>query len=166
MSGGFGVGPIEQLYRAILEVERPLEVVVVTGRNEALKAQLETVLVPPRHLAHVIGFTEQIDELMAVADLVVSKPGGLTTSETLASGAALVIVNPTPGQEDRNSDFLLENGAAIKVNNLPTFAYKVGPLLEQPERLAQLKANAKRLGRPRAAFEVAEKSLELVKQNV
>lgn len=166
MSGGFGVGPIEQLYRAILEVERPLEVVVVTGRNEPLKEQLEAVLAPPRHLAHVIGFTEQIHELMAVADLVVSKPGGLTTSETLASGAAMVIVNPTPGQEDRNSDFLLENGAAIKVNNLPTFAYKVGPLLQQPERLAQLKANAKRIGRPRAAFDVVEKSLELIAQPV
>ena len=81
---------------------------------------------------------------------------------TLARGAAMVIVNPTPGQEDRNSDFLLENGAAIKVNNLKTMAYKVGPLLAQPERLAQLKANAKHLGRPRAAFDVVARSLELL----
>ena len=97
-------------------------------------------------------------------DLVMTKPGGLTTSETLARGAAMVIVNPTPGQEDRNSDFLLENGAAIKVNNLPTMAHKVGPLLADAARLAQLKANAKRLGKPRAAFDVVEKSLELLRK--
>jgi processive 1,2-diacylglycerol beta-glucosyltransferase len=77
----------------------------------------------------------------------------------------MVIVNPTPGQESRNSDFLLENGAAIKVNNLPTLAHKLTPLLEQPERLAQLKANARRLARPRAAFDVVAKSLELLRRD-
>jgi processive 1,2-diacylglycerol beta-glucosyltransferase len=162
MAGGFGVGPIEKLYQAILSVERPLEVVVVAGRNEKVKGKLKAVTVPARHRAHILGFTEQIDELMAAADLVVSKPGGLTTSETLARGAAMVIVNPTPGQESRNSDFLLENGAAIKVNNLATFAHKVTPLLDDPSRLQQLKANARRLGRPRAAFDVVERSLELL----
>jgi processive 1,2-diacylglycerol beta-glucosyltransferase len=103
-----------------------------------------------------------MDELMAVADLVVSKPGGLTTSETLARGAAMVIVNPIPGQESRNSDYLLENGAAIKVNNITTMAHKITELLRDPNRLAQLKANAKRLGRPRAAFDVVERSLKLI----
>ena len=73
-----------------------------------------------------------------------------------------MIVNPTPGQESRNSDFLLENGAAIKVNNLATFTHKVAPLLESPEKLAQLRANALQLGRPRAAFDIVERSLELL----
>jgi processive 1,2-diacylglycerol beta-glucosyltransferase len=164
MAGGFGVGPIEQLYRAILDVTRPLEVVVVAGRNEKLKKQLQAVSCPRRHKTHVLGFTDQIDELMAVADLVVSKPGGLTTSEALARGAAMVIVNPTPGQESRNSDYLLENGAAIKINNLPTLVHKLAPLFEQPERLAVLKANARKLGRPRAAFDVVEQALKLLRR--
>ena len=125
LAGGFGVGPIEQIYRAILDVEVPLQVVVIAGRNEAARTQLEAVPVPERHRTKVMGFTSEIDELMAAADLVVSKPGGLTTSETLARGAAMVIVNPIPGQESRNSDFLLENDAAIKVNNIPILAYKV-----------------------------------------
>jgi processive 1,2-diacylglycerol beta-glucosyltransferase len=162
MAGGFGVGPIEKIYRAILDLAQPVEVVVVAGRNAKLKAELEAFSSPDRHRTHILGFTDQIDELMAVADLVVSKPGGLTTSETLARGAAMVIVNPTPGQESRNSDYLLENGAAIKVNNLATLTHKVGPLLDNPERLAQLKANARRLGRPRAAFDVVQRSLELI----
>src|SRR5205085_1308184 len=92
--------------------------------------------VPPDRTT-VAGFTTDIDELMAVADLVVSKPGGLTTSETLARGAVMVIVNPIPGQEARNSDFLLESGAAIKVNNIGTLPYKVGGLLADGARLAQ-----------------------------
>src|SRR5262249_39650973 len=109
----------------------------------------------------VLGFTDVMHELMAVADLVVTKPGGLTTSEALASGAAMVIVNPIPGQETRNSDFLLENGAAIKVNNTPTLAHKLTELLRHPERLAQLKFAAKSLGRPQAAFDVARQALNL-----
>jgi processive 1,2-diacylglycerol beta-glucosyltransferase len=99
---------------------------------------------------------------MAAADLVVSKPGGLTTSETLARGAVMVIVNPIPGQEARNSDFLLESGAAVKVNNIATLAYKIDSLLEDPKRLAQLRANVAGLARPRAAYEVVERSLQLL----
>jgi len=125
---------------------------------------LEAIEVPGRHRAKVYGFTDKIDELMAVADLVVSKPGGLTTSEALARGAAMVVVNPIPGQESRNSDFLLENGAAIKANNLATLDHKLTVLLRSPERLAQLKANARRLGRPRAAFDVVERSLALLQR--
>ena len=164
LSGGFGVGPIEKLYRALLDVAEPMEIMVVTGRNQTAKAQLEAVDVPARHRVKLFGFTDQIDELMAAADLVVSKPGGLTTSETLARGAAMVVVNPIPGQESRNSDYLLENGAAIKVNNIATLAHKVTALVRNPERLAQLKANARRLRRPRAAFEVVQRSLALLQK--
>jgi processive 1,2-diacylglycerol beta-glucosyltransferase len=163
VAGGFGVGPIEQIYRALLDVEVPLEVVVIAGKNEAAREQLAGVAAPERHRAQVIGFTKEIDELMAAADLVVSKPGGLTTSETLARGAAMVIVNPIPGQESRNSDFLLENGAAVKVNNVATLAYKLTALLREPERLARLKENARRLGRPRAAFDVVTQALKFAR---
>ena len=99
---------------------------------------------------------------MAAADLVVTKPGGLTVAEALASGTGLVVVHPVPGQEERNSDYLLENGAAIKVNHIPTLPYKLGEVLRDPKRVAELRANARRIGRPRAAFEVAERSLALV----
>jgi processive 1,2-diacylglycerol beta-glucosyltransferase len=162
LAGGFGVGPIEKLYQALLEVPRPLDVVVVAGRNEAVKKELMEVPVPPCHRAKILGFTTEIDEWMAAADLVVSKPGGLTTSETLARGAILVIVNPIPGQESRNSDFLLENGAAIKANNAATLAHKVNALLADPARLAQLRANVARLARPRAAFDVVQRSLQFL----
>ncbi|MHC4398594.1 MAG: MGDG synthase family glycosyltransferase [Planctomycetota bacterium] len=159
LAGGFGVGPVEKLYRGLLAVDTAIEVVVVTGRNEKLKRRLEQVDVPERHRTQVLGFTTQMDELMTVADVVVTKPGGLTTSEALARGAAIAVVNPIPGQESRNSDFLLENGAAVKINNAAVLPYKISRLLENPERLAALKANAKRLGRPNAAFDVARAAL-------
>jgi processive 1,2-diacylglycerol beta-glucosyltransferase len=162
MAGGFGVGPVEKLFNALLNVQVPIELVVSAGRNEKLKKELEAVPVPPQHRVKVIGFTKEIDELMAVADLVVSKPGGLTTSETLARGAVMVIVNPVPGQESRNSDFLLESGAAIKVNNAATLAAKVTALLSDPKRLQQLRANVRQIARPRAAYTVAEQSLKLL----
>ena len=162
IAGGFGVGPIEKLFQAMLAIEMPLQIVSITGKNEALKTQLEKIPAPGRHRVKILGFTKEIDELMVLADLVVSKPGGLTTSETLARGAVMVIVNPIPGQESRNSDYLLESGAAIKVNNTATLAHKVTQLLADPARLKQLKANVARIGKPRAAFEVVEKSLELI----
>jgi processive 1,2-diacylglycerol beta-glucosyltransferase len=73
----------------------------------------------------------------------------------------MVIVNPIPGQESRNSDYLLENGAAIKINNLPTLGMKLDALLSDPRRLQELRANAKRIGRPQAAFDVAARALRL-----
>ena len=160
LAGGFGVGPIEQIFCTILNVETPLELVIVCGKNTELKSQLDRCPVPPQHRAKVLGFTDQMDELMCAADIVVSKPGGLTTSEILARGAALVIINPIPGQESRNSDYLLENGAAVKASGTATLAYKLGMLLENPERLARIKSNAARLGHPRAAYDVAARAIE------
>lgn len=162
VAGGFGVGPVATIYQQLLSIERPLELVVVAGRNEAARKQLSGISAPSRHRSKVLGFTDQIDELMACADIIVSKPGGLTTSEALARGLAMVVVNPIPGQESRNSDYLLENGAAIKVNNLATLGYKVAGLFDPLEKLLRLRESAKRLGRPRAAFDVVRESLKLI----
>jgi processive 1,2-diacylglycerol beta-glucosyltransferase len=159
LAGGFGVGPVEQILDEVLSIEQPLEIVIVAGRNEELKARLDAKAFAPRHLVHVVGFTQAMDEFMAAADLVVTKPGGLTSSEALARGAAMVIVNPIPGQESRNSDYLLENGAAIKINHLGTVAFKIGQLLAEPSRLQRLKDSARSLGRPDAAFAIARAAL-------
>jgi len=164
LAGGHGVGPMNEIFGNLLDIRLPLELVVVTGHNRPVRHELEAMAVPRRHRAKILGYTDQMDELLAVADLVVSKPGGLTTSEALARGAGVIIVNPVPGQEQRNSDFLLENGAAIKVNHIPTLAHKVTAVLADPDWLARLKANARRLGRPRATFDIVEQSLALLRQ--
>ncbi|MBI2825306.1 MAG: glycosyltransferase [Planctomycetia bacterium] len=162
LCGGFGVGPVEAVYRGLLDVAMPIELAVVCGRNQELKDALEALPVPDRHRVKIIGLTRQIDQLMGCADLVVSKPGGLTTSEILARGVPMVVVNPIPGQESRNSDYLLENGAAVKVNHACTLSAKVSELLADSARLARLREAARRLGHPQAAFDVARLSLKVI----
>jgi len=163
LSGGFGIGPIEQILQGVLTIEFPLEIVVVCGSNEELRKKLLEQQSPPRHDVRIVGYTTDIDQFMTGADVVISKPGGLTSAEVLACGSVLAIVNPIPGQESRNSDYLLENGAAVKIGLLATLPYKISALLNNHNRLMRLKANARRLARPRAAFVVADKVLSMIK---
>jgi processive 1,2-diacylglycerol beta-glucosyltransferase len=162
LSGGFGLGPVEKIYAALAAIERPIQLIAVCGKNDKLKAKLEAIKPPPRHRTTILGFTTEMDRWLAAADLVVTKPGGLTTSECLARGAAMVIMNPIPGQESRNSDWLLERGAAVKVNSLATLGWKVSRLLDDPARLAGLKQTARSLGRPNAAFDIADRVLAMI----
>jgi processive 1,2-diacylglycerol beta-glucosyltransferase len=160
-AGGFGVGPVGHLCQALARLSHPAQVVAVCGRNEELKAELaETVrnLAKPSAVSFFVrGFTTEMDELMTAADLFVGKPGGLTTSEVLAKGLPMVVINPIPGQEERNSDHLLEHGAAIRSNNLPALAYKINTLINTPGKLVQMSENARSMGKPNAAFMVVER---------
>ena len=163
-AGGFGVGSVDALIAALMPLEHRAQVVAICGRNEELlerlsheAAQLKpdaTVLVKP------FGYTKEMDELMTASDVVLGKPGGLTTCEALAKGLAFAIVNPIPGQEERNSDHLLEAGVGIRCNNLPTLAYKLDHLLGDPDRLATMQTNARQMGRPNAAREIVQQLIE------
>ncbi len=164
-AGGFGVGRIDELMSSLLKIRHRSEIIAICGRNEELKQRLDRLAAelpadsPVR--MKVIGFTTEMDEYMAASDLVVGKPGGLTTSEALARGLVFVVVSPIPGQEERNSDHLLEEGAAIRCNNLPVLAYKIDRLLDDSQRLATMKANALRLARPHAAFDIVTRVTEI-----
>lgn len=162
MAGGLGIGPICQIHQRILEAPFSLHVVAVTARNDTARQSLADVSLPSRHERSIQGFVNHVDELMAAADLIVTKPGGLTSSEALARGLPMMIVHPIPGQETRNSDYLLENGAAVKVNNLASLPHKLNQLLADPQRLSAMRAAARQISRPRAAFDVAEKCISIL----
>jgi processive 1,2-diacylglycerol beta-glucosyltransferase len=158
-AGGFGVGPVEHIVSSMCQLTHRAQVLVICGRSEDLKRRVEraaTVADGGNVTIKVIGFTSEMHELMAAADLLVGKPGGLTTSEALARGLALVVVNPIPGQEERNADHLLEQGAAIRCNNLPVIAWKIDRLLGDPARLSTMQERARQLARPDAASEIAD----------
>ena len=159
-AGGFGVGSVEPLIDALLPLQQRAQIVAICGRNEELKKRLTKMAARAKPDATVwlkpFGYTQEMDELMTASDLVIGKPGGLTTSEGLAKGLVFVIVNPIPGQEERNSDHLLEAAVAIRCNNLPILAYKLDRLLSDKARFAAMQANAKRMGRPNAAKEIVE----------
>jgi processive 1,2-diacylglycerol beta-glucosyltransferase len=165
LAGGFGVGSIERIHRAICQIERPLQIVVVTGRNTDAADALAQIDHHPRHLRKILGFTTQMHELFRAADVVVTKPGGLTSAEALASACPMVISEPIPGQEDRNADYLLENGCAIKVNNLASLTHKLATLLDDPARLARMRTAAQSKSRPQAAFDVAKGCMQLLNQH-
>jgi processive 1,2-diacylglycerol beta-glucosyltransferase len=158
LSGGFGIGPIEDCFRNLLKVSFALQIVTVTGRNLLVANKLRQIKIPSRHDVRILGFSKEIDELMTIADLIVSKPGGLTSSEALAKGVPMAIISPIPGQEDRNSDFLLENGAAVKINNIATLAYKIEDTIKT--KLDVLRSNASKLGKPKAAFDIVDYCLK------
>lgn len=164
-AGGFGVGNIEHLLEALSFLETPSQIVAICGRNEELKTKLEKLSIEKLNNERVtfkpIGFTKEMDEYMSASDLIVGKPGGLTTSEALAKGLIFCIVNPIPGQEERNSDHLLEKGCAIKCNNLPVLAYKIDELVKDKSRFEMMQQNVLKLARPNSSQTIVEKLLNL-----
>jgi processive 1,2-diacylglycerol beta-glucosyltransferase len=151
LGGGFGMGPVADILKALDSIEREFQAVVVAGRNETLRRELAAH--DRQHPTHVLGFVTNMHELMSVADLIISKPGGLTTSEALSLGKPLLVVNPIPGQETANGDFLLERGAAAKVNRVEDLPFRIDRLLGSP-KLTEMATSARSLGRPDAASAV------------
>jgi processive 1,2-diacylglycerol beta-glucosyltransferase len=164
LSGGFGMGPVAEVVAELDKVPQLLQTVVVTGRNEDLRRDLAAQT--RKHPTHVLGYVANMHELMAAANLILTKPGGLTSSEALALGKPLFILNPIPGQEAANSDFLLERGAAAKVNRVEDLPFRIEQLLGS-KKLTDMAKAAKALGRPQSAFAVCREVLKrLVKPPV
>ena len=151
LSGGFGMGPVAEILAELDKIATPLQTLVVAGRKEELRRELAAQ--DRRHPTHVLGFVRNMHELMTVADLLITKPGGLTTSEALALGRPLFILNPIPGQEAANSDFLLQHGAAEKANRVEDLPFRIGQLLGS-KKLTVLTESARALGKPAAAADV------------
>jgi len=156
LSGGFGMGHIAEVFAELDKLKERVQVLAVAGRNEELRRELAGR--EHKQPTRVLGFVTNMHELMAASDLIVTKPGGLTTSEALASGKPLLIINPIPGQETANSDYLLEHGAAIKVNRVEDVAARIDALVGST-RLTELARSAKALGRPAAAQAVCREVL-------
>jgi processive 1,2-diacylglycerol beta-glucosyltransferase len=161
-AGALGVSSAERIVEVLGKLTMPVQVVVICGKNEKLRQNvLDQLNHHPEPVAHlnfkVLGYTTEMDEWMKSADLYIGKPGGLTTAEAMSCGLPMVIYQPIPGQEERNSDFLLENGAAVKCNQLATMAYKVDLLLKNPERMAKMRRRALELSHPDAARQIIQK---------
>ena len=167
-AGGYGLGPIEQLVKELLELQRPWQIVAIAGKAEKTRKRLDELSKSASKLPsgaprlRAVGFTTEMDKYMAAADLLVGKAGGLTTSEALARALPMALIEPIPGQEERNADHLLEAGAAIRCNNLPAAAWKIATLLDDPARLNRMRDAARKLAKPVAAAAIAGDALRLV----
>ncbi|MBI4727099.1 glycosyltransferase [candidate division TA06 bacterium] len=156
LSGGFGVGPIEKMVASLTAVKSNFQLMVIAGKNRRLLSRLRQMREQLPFKMTAIGYTEQMDEYMRASDILISKPGGLTTAEALACGLPMIIVNPIPGQEDMNSDMLLEHGAGIKAMHQVDIPHRLDEVLASPQKLSSLRKNALKLGRPRAAQNIAK----------
>jgi processive 1,2-diacylglycerol beta-glucosyltransferase len=154
MSGGAGVGDIESLAKQLVALEYDLQVVALAGRNDKLLKTLERIAQAHPGRLLPLPFTRTIERVMAVADIAITKPGGLTNCECLAMQVPMIVISPIPGQEERNADFLLESGAALKAIDAASLDYKVRLLLDHPERLAAMRECMRAKARPDAAMSV------------
>lgn len=154
MGGGQGLGAVVEVLTELDKIEGQYRFVVVAGRNAGLRKDLQLLSRSLKHPVQVIGYTRRIPELMADADLLVTKPGALTCSEALAAGLPMVLVNAIPGQEEENARHLAQNGAAIWAEEKSQLNRTVQQLLANPLLLQAMREQAQRMGRPDAARQI------------
>jgi processive 1,2-diacylglycerol beta-glucosyltransferase len=158
--GALGMSPASAVVRQILQLDRDFQAIIVCGRNEEMLAEISALVKGRPDDFRVFGYTSEISDFMAAATILLSKPGGMTTAEALARGLPMVILDPIGGQEERNADVLLECGAALKCTELTLITHKLRLLLDDPEKLQRMSNNARTLGRPNAAADIARIVME------
>lgn len=161
MSGGDAVGPFTEILKSLALVKGDFQVLVIAGKNETMRNELERRFKGFGLTGKVLGFVENIEDCMAISNLLISKAGGLTTAESLVMGLPILIIRPTPGQEDGNVEFLTKAGAAIYVKNVKKINLTVEKLLKNPKKIARMKKNAKKLAQPKAAEKILKEMIRL-----
>jgi processive 1,2-diacylglycerol beta-glucosyltransferase len=160
MGGGSGVGPLVEVAAHIAALPGQPRVIVVCGTNHRLRDQVDRLPAALQGQVRTLGFTHEVDALLEACDVVVSKAGGLTSSEALIKGAPLVIFKPTPGQEVRNTHFLEEAGAAIHADSIDDVGRSVSRILGDSATRAALRKAGAALAAPRASETIASRVLE------
>jgi len=159
LGGGLGLGPVIETAEALGSLQGPVQLVLIAGRNERLKAQAEQLARRSPIPLHVRGHVEDMAAYMALAHLAIGKPGGLTSAELLAAGVPLVALSPLAGQEEANSAALTAAGVALRADYASDALLAVRGLLSDPQRYARMADAARALGRPRAARDAAAEVL-------
>lgn len=156
MGGGLGFGPVAGIVKELSKIRIPFQAIVVVGKNKTLSKKLEEIAKQVSFPLKILGYVNNIHEIMEASDLLITKPGGLTSAEALGKNLPMIIVNPIPGQEEKNSEFLLKNQVALKAKSLEQLKTTLEKLLTEPSILEEMKLNTQRLGKPNSAREVVE----------
>lgn len=154
--GALGLSPATAVLNRLLQLDRDFQAVIVCGKNDELQKDVTELVAGREDRFKVLGYTTEMPSLLGAATLLLSKPGGLTTAEALARGLPMVVLDPIGGQEERNSDVLLEAGAAVKCTEVTVLNHKLSRLLDNPQKIAAMSDNARHLGRPNAAAAIAD----------
>ena len=157
MGGSFGAGNIKDTLKELLEIDRDFQIIVITGRNETLKEKLGKSLEKytiDKNIS-ILGFTQDMNDILSAVDIIVSKPGGLTTTECLLKELPMIIPYYIPGQEEENMDFLSNCGAALRTSKKFTISVLLKVLIDNPTRMELLKNNIKSIKKQNTAEDIA-----------
>lgn len=156
-AGSFGITSLSELIEDFKKIKEDFQMMIVCGNNEKLKKEMEDLQRREPRLKQVFGFVDFVDELMAISDILITKPGGITVSEALAVGLPMILIEPIPGQEEANADYLIEQGAAVKARNLSVLIHKMSNLMRKREELDKMSQVAKKISKPFAGKLIIEK---------
>lgn len=159
MSGSMGYGKVGRMVKQLDNSDMDFQIISVCGNNQKLKKQIDKM--KKKHKIYNYGFTDKVNIMMDAADCIITKPGGITTSEALAKGLPMIIANPIPGQEDRNVEFLMNNGAALKVSSTFTVDEAIYQIFTNQTRLKQLCEICGVLGKPYSTLEIVDLCLKV-----
>ncbi|QDR80476.1 Processive diacylglycerol beta-glucosyltransferase [Sporomusa termitida] len=156
MGGGAGVLPMAEILAVCDQLDRPVQIIAVAGKNQLLYRRLAQMQATSRQPVRVFGFVDNVHELMRAADVLISKPGGMSSAEALTMGVPLVIYRPIPGQEEANTRYLLNHRAALRADSLTALATILTRLFTTDDDFITLRRRAVLLGRPYAAKNIAD----------
>jgi processive 1,2-diacylglycerol beta-glucosyltransferase len=161
MGGTHGIGPDEKLIKILDRSKKDFQIIVVTGINKKLFKKIKNAERSFKKKVIAMGFVHNIHELMEISDIIITKPGGLTTAESLAKSLPMIILNPLPGQEDLNTKILTAKGVAIKARNEYDAVRIAEELLDNPDEMKKMQKAIKANAKPHSASDVAEFLLQL-----
>ncbi|MDQ2663783.1 MAG: glycosyltransferase [Candidatus Eremiobacteraeota bacterium] len=162
MAGGLGMGPLETMMKSLSGLDDPICAVVIAGRNRRLERRVLDAAKNTHYPLRVLHFISNVPEYMHASDVLLTKPGGLTSAEALVANLPMVLFKPLPGQEERNTRYLVERHVALRAKTAQDLTKTMRDLLKSPERLERMRLAMREFARPDAAKHVAELITRLV----
>ena len=155
MGGGLGFGSMETTLRKLEALPKPVKVIVVTGKNEELQQRVNVLAISLRYKITVVAFSSQIAAMMKEADLLITKPGGLTCSEALAVNLPMILLNPLPGQEEENARYLHHQGSAVWIQEEDLASRVAALLFKKQDELKEMKKKCAEISPQYAGIQIA-----------
>lgn len=169
MGGSFGAGSIKDTLAELISVDRDFQIIVITGRNKSLKDKLEKNLATAEDKIDkkicVLGFTDKMNDLLASVDILVSKPGGLTTTESLLKEVPMIVPYFIPGQEEENLDFLSNCGASLRTSKKYSLSVLLKVLIDDPKRIEMTKENIRAIKKLNASQDIAKLAFDILSRD-
>ncbi|GAA0744179.1 MGDG synthase family glycosyltransferase [Clostridium oceanicum] len=154
MGGSLGIGKISSIYKKLMNLEDDIQIIVITGNNKKLYSELDKLKTSAKNKTKVIGFTNKVNKYMQCADVLLTKPGGLTITEALICNLPMAIFSPIPGQEEKNARFLLKNNLAININSIDNAPDEIHKLLSSENKLKSMKHNCSIFSKPNCGNDI------------